>query len=272
MDKSFYIELSEMAQEAIDDLDRYEHTGITEQVFDKIRAVGVPCLDGQNLSPSVKEDIPIRDQLNFQRAIFSLAGLSTLSGGRGNNNQIKSHLNFVKSKALELGNKKKSKPDNITIFYSWQSSLPNKTNRGLIKSCLDKAIIEINKDVSIETRVSIDSDTSNTPGSPDIIHTILEKIDKSTAFIADVTLIDGKQPNSNVMLELGYAIKSIGDPNVIMIFNDSYGSTKNLPFDLGFKRQMIYTCSENEDDMSSIRKSLTNRIKDAIIRIVEQDK
>lgn len=271
MDKSFYKEIADMAQEAIDDLDRYESTGKTEQVFDKIRAVGVPCLDGRNLSPSVKEDLPIRDQLNFQRAIFSLASLSSLSGGRGNNTQVKSYLSLVKSKALELGNKNISNYGHITIFYSWQASLPNKTNRGLIKSCLDKAIKEINKDVSIETRVSVDSDTSNTPGSPDIIHTILEKIDKSSVFIADVTLIDEKQPNSNVMFELGYAIKSIGDSNVVMVFNDNYGDTKNLPFDLGFKRQMIYTCSENDGDIPSTRKSLTNRLKDAIVKIIESD-
>lgn len=73
------------------------------------------------------------------------------------------------------------------------------------------------------------------------------------------------------MFELGYAIKSIGDSNVVMVFNDSYGDTKNLPFDLGFKRQMIYTCSENEDDIPSIRKSLTNRLKDSIIKIIKSD-
>lgn len=154
MDRLFYKELADMAQEAIDDLDRYERTGESEKVFDNIRAVGVPCLDGQNLSQSVKEDISIRDQLDFQRAVFSLASLSILSGGRGKNPQVKSYLNLVKSKALELSGKNKSKSGHITIFYSWQASLPNKTNRGLIRNCLDKAIKEINKDVSIETRVS----------------------------------------------------------------------------------------------------------------------
>jgi hypothetical protein len=55
----------------------------------------------------------------------------------------------------------------------------------------------------------------------------------------DVSIIDNNFPNDNVMLEFGYALKYLETSKVFMLFNDAYGSTKNLPFDLGFKRQII---------------------------------
>lgn len=270
MENSFYLELAEMAQEALDELDRYESTGQSGAVFDKIRAVGVPCLDGKKISQSVKDDLPIRDQLEFQRAIFSMANLSSLSGGRGNNQNIRSHISYVLNKAAALSSRSR-KTKTLKIFYSWQATLPNKTNRGLIRDCLDKAISEINKGLSIESRVTLDSDTSNTPGSPDIINTILEKIDSSQIFVADVSLVNASQPNANVMFELGYAMKTLGDQNIIMVFNESHGATKDLPFDLGFKRQMIYSCSSSEEDMASVRRSLTSKLKSAISLILDKE-
>lgn len=263
MDKNFYREIAEMSEEALQELNHYESTGITGDVFDKIRAVGTPCLDGDKINASIKSDLPIRDHLKFQRAIFSVVKLSTLSGGVGKNQEIRLSLETIKNtfRALVANTTIKSPQ---TVFYSWQSSLPNKTNRGLIKDCLEKALKEINRDLSIESRVSLDSDTSNTPGSPDIIHTILKKIDTSSIFIADVSIVNMEQPNSNVMFELGYAMKVLGDANIVMVFNDSYGATKDLPFDLGFKRQMIYSCSEIEEDMSQIRKLLVQKLKSAI--------
>jgi len=268
MNKNFYRELAEMAREAIQELDQYEISGNLGKVFDKIRAVGVPCMDGQKISQSIKDDLPIRDHLEFERAIFSMVKLSTLSGGKGNNQIIRSYLMYVQSKANELSSYINNNLP-LKVFYSWQASRPNKTNRGLIKDCLEKAITEINKGITIESGISLDSDTSNTPGSPDIIHTILQKIDSSAIFVADVSLTDSMQPNSNVMFELGYAMKCLGDANVLMVFNEQYGDTKYLPFDLGFKRQMLYKCSESEEDMPSVRKALTARLKAAITLVIE---
>lgn len=268
MKNSFYRELSEMAQEALQELDRYEISGELGRIFDKIRSIGVACLDGEKINQSIKDDLPIRNHLDFQRAIFSMARLNSLTGGRGNNDAVKSWLMYVKLSAEKLSartNKKVIKK----IFYSWQANLPNKTNRGLIKDCIEKAISEINKELTIESRIQIDSDTSNVPGSPDIIHTILEKIDSSSIFVADVSITNSLQPNPNVMFELGYAIKSLGDANIIMVFNEHYGKTKDLPFDLGFKRQMLYKCSDSESDMPAIRKLLTGNIKKAISLIIE---
>ena len=62
------------------------------------------------------------------------------------------------------------------IFYSWQSDLPNKTNRGFIEEALEKAVKSIRSDNTIEVELVIDRDTKDIPGSPDISKTILEKI------------------------------------------------------------------------------------------------
>ncbi|MDY7007593.1 MAG: hypothetical protein SWX82_27580 [Cyanobacteriota bacterium] len=63
-----------------------------------------------------------------------------------------------------------------TIFYSWQSDLPNPTNRGFIGDALNKAIKNIRKDDSIKVEPALDRDTQNVGGAPDIVKTIFEKI------------------------------------------------------------------------------------------------
>lgn len=268
MKRNFYKELVEMTAEAILELERYELTGDSNLVFNKIRAVSSPCLDGQKINQEIKSDIPMKKQHLFESAIFSLARLSSLSAGRGQNPHIKSHLEFIQEVATQL-----SKTEQITrplrLFYSWQSDLPNRTNRSLIKNCIEKAIKELNKDIPIEDRMQLDSDTTNIPGSPDIIHTILQKIDSSSIFIADVSLITNLQPNSNVMFELGYAVKALSDKRIIMIFNENFGKTQDLPFDLGFKRQIIYQCSEDISDNKESKIELTAKIKVAISLILE---
>ena len=36
-----------------------------------------------------------------------------------------------------------------SVFYSWQSDLPSKTNRGLIRDALDKACKEVERDLEL---------------------------------------------------------------------------------------------------------------------------
>jgi hypothetical protein len=42
------------------------------------------------------------------------------------------------------------------VFYSWQSDLPNRTNRGLIQSALEKAARELRSDESIAVEPVVD--------------------------------------------------------------------------------------------------------------------
>jgi len=39
------------------------------------------------------------------------------------------------------------------VFYSWQSDLPNKTNRGLIADSLEKECRELSADLELAIRV-----------------------------------------------------------------------------------------------------------------------
>mgnify|MGYP001584062038 FL=1 len=61
------------------------------------------------------------------------------------------------------------------VFYSWQSDLPNTSNRGFIEKALKKAVKEIADDESIDVEPVIDRDTAGVGGSPEIPGTIFEK-------------------------------------------------------------------------------------------------
>lgn len=81
------------------------------------------------------------------------------------------------------------------------------------------------------------------------MRTIFGKIDESALVVADVTLVgnvhtsraDGstaagkKLINSNVAIELGYALSALTDRNVLLVFNEHYGKHEDLPFDLRHK-------------------------------------
>lgn len=138
----------------------------------------------------------------------------------------------------------------FAAFYSWQSDLPNNTNRGFIEGCLAKAakrLAEVGREIGVE--VAIERDTLDTPGTPDIAATIFEKIRSSSAFIADVTVINPTAEsrrvcNPNVALELGYAASSITWERVICVFNLAYGRMpEDLPFDLRGRRVISYDLS-----------------------------
>lgn len=122
------------------------------------------------------------------------------------------------------------------IFYSWQSDTPS--NRGLIQKCIREAL-------KTATQFELETATRDTSGSPDIASTILEKIDGSNMIIADVTIVNPTSrkvrlmPNPNVMYELGYAFKSLGEENIILIADTAKTNTANLPFDIRNRRMIL---------------------------------
>lgn len=152
------------------------------------------------------------------------------------------------------------------IFFSWQSDSPNKTNRSFIEKSIQKAISNVNKKLNL--CLELDKDTINRAGSPDIVNTILNKIENSFIFIADISLViqdeHKKSPNPNVLYELGYAHGIFSEENIIMIFNCNSGDIADLPFDLKNKRIMKYNCSE---DMSEETKKEN---KDLLIKQIEK--
>ncbi len=72
----------------------------------------------------------------------------------------------------------------VTIFYSWQSDLPTKTNRYFIENSIKKSLKEINKDNRVIA--CIDRDTKNELGSPDIRNAIFQKINRYTKILTIV--------------------------------------------------------------------------------------
>src|SRR5574344_2972 len=109
------------------------------------------------------------------------------------------------------------------IFYSWQSDLPNNVNRHFINTAIKSAIKDFKKSDDYEIEPVLDRDTVGVTGTPDISKTIFDKIDKSDLFIADVSITERKEqrafPNSNVLIEVGYAVKSLGWERIVLVFN-----------------------------------------------------
>lgn len=160
------------------------------------------------------------------------------------------------------------------VFYSWQSDIESKYNRNFIEDALEKAVKNINKDIVDGPLLSVDKDTRGVPGSPDIVTTILQKIDKSVCFLADITpmgkIREKLIPNPNVMFELGFALSSLGFERVILICNTAYGKLNELPFDIGLKRIISYSYNENTDDdeKRDCRQRLILIIQEALKTIV----
>lgn len=168
----------------------------------------------------------------------------------------------------------------MKIFYSWQSDIENKYNRNFVKDCLERAIKHLNQDLEVEDALRLDHDTKGVEGSPDIAKTILDKIEGCDIFIGDITFIAKSSnekycPNPNVLIELGYALHSLGDGRVINIMNSSFGKPdNNLPFDLAHKRwPILYSLNEdNYAEKAVVRNELVASIKSALYPFIGKPK
>lgn len=148
----------------------------------------------------------------------------------------------------------------MKIFWSWQSDTPGTIGRHFVRDALKEAVEQLKTDPEIvepserEARdgLHVDHDRQGVPGSPDLVRTILEKIDAASVVVCDVTTAGAvrlpakkatkdarkekartkKLINSNVAIELGYALRAHGDQNLLMVLNTYYGGHDDLPFDL----------------------------------------
>lgn len=163
-------------------------------------------------------------------------------------------------------------PMQQVVFYSWQSDLPNATNRGIIQDALEIAVKAISSDDTIALEPVIDRDTQGMAGSPDIRTTIFSKIEAADVFVADVSIV-GKisekknTPNPNVLLECGFAMNALGYDKIILVFNDAFGDPPDLPFDLSGRRLITYTSKKEDTDRATPRKLLA-KIFEAALRQV----
>jgi hypothetical protein len=163
-----------------------------------------------------------------------------------------------------------------TVFYSWQSDLPNNTNRGLIGEALERAIAAIGRDDTIDVVPVVDRDTFGVPGSPNIAESILEKIAAANVFVPDVTIVTPADaprpsPNPNVLVELGFALGVLGWERIVMVMNTAFGDESHLPFDLRGHRVLSYSFKAPVGtDKSEQRGVLEARLRDALKMILQQ--
>jgi hypothetical protein len=164
------------------------------------------------------------------------------------------------------------------IFYSWQSDLPNSTNRRLIEDCLSRAVAALTVD-DLEIEPSIDRDTQGVAGSPDIANTIFAKIGGAAVFVADVSFINAPSdataksqasrltPNPNVLVEVGYAAARMGWDRIILVHNLATGERESLPFDIRSRRIASYTLAPREQKAEQ-REQLVRVLRDALETIL----
>lgn len=172
-----------------------------------------------------------------------------------------------------------------TIFFSWQSDRPPLTGRNLIERALRDAVKRIAAEATVEEaprgELLIDRDTLNTPGSPPIFETILQKIEAAIIFVPDLTFVGLRGngtpvPNPNVLIEYGYALNQHGHERIIGVMNAAYGepTRENMPFNLGHIRfPLQYTLHEkaDEEERKTARVALSKKFEEAIKTIFASD-
>ena len=159
------------------------------------------------------------------------------------------------------------------LFYSWQADLPSDTNKDFIKICLKQALNRVEREHDLDERPSLDYDTLGVSGSPEIINTILSKIDEASIFVADLSFIAKTEnekfcPNPNVLIELGYALKSLGGERLIFVVNEHWGAVENnLPFDLRHRRFPIKYNLAHKARVDAHNRERTELVREFVYRI-----
>lgn len=166
----------------------------------------------------------------------------------------------------------------ITVFYAWQSDRDQKANRHFIRRALDDAATRINEDNALGVEIRIDADTEGVVGTPAVTETILGKIRSSDIFVPDLTFVAetdaGKRtPNPNVMVEYGYALRSLTFEAMMPVMNTHYGAPTELPFDLGHVRhptQFSLPPGTADGERRAARATLSAKLE-AILRLMAQN-
>ena len=169
----------------------------------------------------------------------------------------------------------------MSIFWSWQSDLAGKTNRHFVKEVLEVVVEELRlSDVLDEAQrneLEVDHDRKGVPGIPDLAATIFGKIEKCSVLVADVsvvgTLPSGKAAiNSNVGIELGYALHALSSSRVLLVANAAFTEREKLPFDLRHKGGPIFfnlPDAATKSEIETEKKKLVSTLKNAIQVVIQ---
>jgi len=169
------------------------------------------------------------------------------------------------------------------IFFSWQSDHDKKISHHFILNALRKSAKKAKKnELQIDLRESnewefeIDHDTKGEPGFVDIFESIKKKIDNCDHFVADLspvgrTLAGKALPNPNVMIELGYALKTKSHRQITVVANDSfYNDPNDLPFNIrGRRAPILYslTVASNLKDIKLENEKLAEALKSDLSQV-----
>lgn len=164
-----------------------------------------------------------------------------------------------------------------SVFFSWQADTITKTGRNLIERALEQALKELVRGPAVtnaERELYVDRDTAGVPGSPPIVETIFNKIDNALAFVPDLTFVgtrlDGRPtPNPNVLIEYGWALKSLGFSRLIPVMNTAYGepTAESMPFDLRHLRHpILFSLPEDAsaEDIAAVKADLAKALRVAL--------
>jgi hypothetical protein len=180
----------------------------------------------------------------------------------------------------------------MKVFWSWQSDTPGKIGRHFVRDALSAAIERLKETPEIEeptarearSAMHLDQDRKGIPGSPDLARVILEKIEQSAVFVADVTPVgitttQTEEPqrkkiiNPNVAIELGYALHALGDRALLMVMNEHYGSRADLPFDLQSKAgPIMFNLAPDADRkaITTVSRQLASQLAEALELCIAQ--
>lgn len=160
-------------------------------------------------------------------------------------------------------------PKKYTVFFSWQSD--KKKSRQILESALLVAKKELEKNEGIH--LEIDHSTLGETGMQYIDQVILRKIDNCDLFLADVTPVcyyeqqtgNGQNvtkevPNSNVLLELGYAMSALGVDYVMSVAHRGKWNPQNLPFDINHRT--LYCFDSSNCNLSEVILPCINYIRE----------
>lgn len=152
--------------------------------------------------------------------------------------------------------RRKRKIENITIFYCWQSDIPGQ--REMIENELKAQALLLQEEY--DCAIIIDKDVDRRAGMSPVSDGLLDKIRNADIFVCDITPVTkikkkggGKKsreklmPNSNVMLELGYALRCMHHSRIIALANmngDSWHPGE-MPFDIVHRKYIEFTSQKD---------------------------
>lgn len=153
--------------------------------------------------------------------------------------------------------------EEVTTFFSWQSDVQGQDS--FIRTALGSATSKLENE---RLKIINEEATRNNAGSPDIVNTIINKIQSSDVFIADITIINAetgdnnrRMPNPNVMFELGFAVALLGWQRIILLNNSRVAVEENLPFDIRNHRVTSFSAQAyNESEKGNLRSTLESAI------------